>query len=427
LAAKRCLKGDLMPHVPTGFFELDETLDGGIISPSCICISGKFNQNQRNFILQLTYNFLKNNLKGLYICLDRPTAEIKRHFKRAKLDITGYDKNYSLFFMDFFSYSQKALIETAELRTLEYNPHMLLETISPFLDWIKNGFIIIDSLSTLTLNMDTKEAYDFIRGIKLLSRAFNLIIIGVTHEPVADLNLIVSSSDGNLIFRGETLFLDRFENVNNQTFLISNEPDGKIELKPLAETENKQFLLSAMADSHELKIMPVLRLAASVEIDGSIEELTEKLTLLEDEKTIKKTPHCSAIKCATCNGQSFEFYLQCPQCENRLLSRGEIIEHFACGYIDFQSNFKQENKLICLKCNKELKQIGVDYRRVGVGYSCINRHLFSTPKLVFVCSNCREQFELSEAKLEKQYIYELTERGKHQIKQDSYDQSVLSI
>ncbi|MCW3983415.1 MAG: hypothetical protein NWE96_05410 [Candidatus Bathyarchaeota archaeon] len=416
-----------MLHVPTGFSILDETLESGIIAPSCICISGKFTPNQRNFILQLTNNFLKNGLKGLYICLDRPAAEIKRHFKQIKLDITAYDKSYSLFFIDFFSYSQKALIETAELRTLEYNPHMLLETISPFLDWIKNGFIIIDSLSTLTLNMDTKEAYDFIRGIKLLGRAFNLIIIGITHAPVADLDLIVSNSDGNLLFKGETLIVDRFEHVNHQEFLLSTDQDGKVALKSPTETENEQTLLSILADFQELKITPTLKLTTSAEIDGSIDEVAEKLTLLEDKKTVKKTPYCSTIKCATCNGQSFEFYLQCPQCESRLLNRGEIIEHFSCGYVDFDTNFKRDDKLVCLKCNKDLKQIGVDYRRVGVGYSCANRHLFSTPRIVFVCSKCKEQFDFSEAKLEKQYIYELTEKGKHQLSQDRYDQNVLSV
>jgi len=416
-----------MRHVPTGFSKLDEILDTGIITPSCICVSGKFTLHQRNFLLQLTNHLLENNLKGLYICLDRPKSEVKRQFKQIKLDITAYDRNYSLFFIDFFSYSQMALIETAELRTLEYNPHMLLETISPFLDWIKNGFIIIDSLSTLTLNMDTKEAYDFMRGIKMLGRAFDLLIIGVTHAPVADLDLVVSNSDGNLLFSGETLIVDRFEHVGRQALLVSNDEYGKIVLKSLTETKKQQSLISFLSDAQVLKITPTLSLAASTEIGGSAEEVAQKLNLLEEEKTVKKTPHCSSAKCATCNSQTFEFYLQCPECESRLLNRGEIIEHFICGCVDFDSNFKHEDKLVCPKCNKELKQVGVDYRRVGVGYSCANRHMFSAPRIVFVCTQCRAQFGLSEAKLEKQYTYELTEKGKRQAEQDSYDQSVLSI
>ena len=419
----------IMQYVRTGFPDLDKILHTGIIRPSCISVSGKFTLNQRNFLLQLTHNFLRNDHKGVYICLDRPAAEIKRHFKQIKLNVTPYADNYGLFFIDFFSYSQKALIETSELRTLEYNPRMLLETISPFLDWIKNGFIIIDSLSTLTLNMDTKEAYDFIRGLKLLGRAFNLIIIGVTHAPLADLDLVVSNCDGNLHFKSETLTVDFFEQASREVLLISNNKDGKIILKSssLNETESTNSLLSTLSDSQGLKITPMLSLATSPEINWcSAEDLPEKIKMLEEEKTVKKTPYCSSIRCTNCGAQTLEFYLQCPECGNRLLNRGEIIEHFICGYVDFDCNFKRENKLVCLKCNKELKQLGVDYRRVGTGYSCVNRHLFSAPRIVFVCHQCREQFDLNEAKLEKQYIYELNEKGKCQVSQDSYEPSVLS-
>ena len=102
------------------------------------------------------------------------------------------------------------------------------------------------------------------------------------------------------------------------------------------------------------------------------------------------------------------------------------MEHFACGYVDFDYNFKRENKLVCSKCNKELKQLGVDYRRVGTGYSCGNKHLFSAPRIFFVCHTCKEQFDLNEAKIEKQYIYELTEKGKRQVSHGSYKHNVLT-
>jgi len=413
----------------TGFPALDKILHTGIITPSCISVSGKFTLNQRKFLLQLSYNFLRNGHKGLYICLDHPATEIQQHFKQIKLKITPYIDNYSLFFIDFFSYSQNALIKTAKLRTLKYKPRMMLETIGPFLDWIKNGFIIIDSLSTLILNMDEKEAYDFIRGLKLLGRAFNVLIIGVTHAPLADLDPIVSNCDGNLHFNDQALIVDFFEQVNREVLLISNDKDGKIILKPYSfnETETTNSLLSILSDSQDLKITPMLSLVTAPEINWcSAEDLPEKIKILEEQKIIKKTPFCSTIRCTNCGAQTLEFYLQCPECGDRLLDRGEIIEHFTCGYVDFDYNFKRENKFVCLKCNKELKQLGVDYRRVGTGYSCVNKHLFSAPRIVFVCCQCRKQFDLNEAKLEKQYIYELNEKGKRQVLQDSYKHSILS-
>lgn len=108
--------------------------------------------------------------------------------------------------------------------------------------------------------------------------------------------------------------------------------------------------------------------------------------------------------------------MQCPECENRLLEKWVVIEHFKCGYTDFKSTFKTDGKLICPKCGTELKQIGVDYRRVDTGYRCANKHLFSNPILSFVCSECKEKFNLSDAKLKDQYEYELTEEGQLQAK-----------
>jgi len=177
-------------HIPTGFPELDSILDGGLLNPAIVCVSGQFQPNQRNFTLQLVHTFLQNGYKGLYLCLDRPATEVRNQFSRIDININSYNEQNELFFLDFFTYSQKALIETSTLRTLEYKPRLLLDTISPFLDWIKGGFIIIDTLSTLTLNMNEKEAYEFMRGLKLLGHAFNLTCLGATHTQVAELEAI---------------------------------------------------------------------------------------------------------------------------------------------------------------------------------------------------------------------------------------------
>jgi archaellum biogenesis ATPase FlaH len=366
-----------LQYVRTGFPTLDKILHPGIITPSCISVSGKFSLNQRNFLLQLTHNFLRSDRKGLYICLDHSASEIKQYFKQIKLDITPYADNYGLFFIDFFSYNQ----EKSKRRKIKYNPHVLLEKISSFLDWIKNGFVIIDSLSTLILNMDTNEAHDFISGLKLFGREFNLIIVGVSHAPLADLDMAVSTCDGNFHFKGEALTVDFFEQASRTVLLLSKDKDGKVILKPslISEMESTNSILSLLSDSEGLRIAPMLGLVASPEADWClVEDLPEKLKVLEEEKTVKKTPYCSSVRCTCCGSVALEFYLECPECGNRLLDRGEIN-----------------------------------------GYCCGNGHLFSVPRIVFVCHQCGEQFGLSEAKLEKQFIYELDEKVKLQVSKDS--------
>jgi len=364
------------------------------------------------------YNFLQNGYKGLYLCLDRPANEVRNQFSRLDIDINSYNEQNELFFLDFFTYSQKALIETSTFRTLEYKPRLLLDTISPFLDWIKGGFIIIDTLSTLTLNMNDKEAYEFMRGLKLLGRAFNLTCLGAAHTQVTELEAITSNSDGNLQFKEAAVFINRFENIPETMLLVTAGKDGKVVLKaPFGSEENEQKevpLLEALSNSKSLKIIPNLNLAPSLRGVGSIETLPEKIKPLEDDDVISKTPYCSTAYCSHCHSQTMELYLQCPECQSRVLDKGEILEHFKCGNVGFESAFTRGDKLVCQKCNSELKQLGVDYRRVGVGYRCANKHIFSIPRIMFVCTQCKTEFDLREAKLQTLFSYELTEKGKRQ-------------
>jgi archaellum biogenesis ATPase FlaH len=411
-----------LEYVLTGFAELDKVLETGLASPSCVCISGQLQQVQHSFALQLTYNFLQKGMKGLYICMDRPANEARNQFKRLGLDINEYAENYSLFFIDFFTYSQKALIESSALQN--YKPKMLMDTLGPFLDWIKNGFVIVDTLSTLTLNMDAKEAYDVIRGVKLLGRAFGLIIVGIMSRVVSELDPIVTNSDGNIIFEGDTLLLEGFENLHNETLVVSTGKDGAVTLEsPFSEAVKKRksvSILKVLSDAKTLKAVPTLNLALSHETGYMVEEVAEKISPLEEEGNATKTPCCSTVYCRNCKSKELELYLQCPECQSRVLEKGDVLEHFKCGNIDFESNFEREGKLMCQKCNTELKQLGVDYRKIGVGYRCDNKHFFSLPKIVFICAQCREQFTLNEAELQTQYSYELTNAGKRKAVQAGY-------
>lgn len=370
----------------------------------------------------MTNNFLQSGRKGLYICLDRPASEVRSHFKLLDIDIEAYDKNYSLFFVDFFTYSQKAFIENSTRRALEYTPRLLLDTLSPFLDWIKNGFAIIDSLSTLMLNMEGKEAYEFTRGMKLISRAFNLVTVGITHLSVAELEPIASNSDGNLQFKDDILKINRFENVNNEILPFSTDKDGKIFFKspfPNRLNELGGSILAALTNTSPLKIVPTINLTPA-NVNCSQKALAEQMKTLEEQNIVSKTPDYSTVCCSQCGSTSMEVYMQCPYCQNRVLEKGDVLEHFKCGNVGFEESYRQDDKLVCEKCNTLLKQLGVDYRKVGVGYQCANRHIVAIPQVVFVCTDCKTLFDVNTAKLQTQYSYELTEKGKRQAIQAGY-------
>ncbi|MEM3378706.1 MAG: ATPase domain-containing protein [Candidatus Bathyarchaeia archaeon] len=414
-----------MTKVSTGFVELDKVLHGGISKPSCICISGETTQYITPLVFQMTYTFLQDGLRGLYVCLDRSAEETVAYFKESGFDIDRFTEDYSLFFLDFFSQSQAALIESAQLGALLYNPDESFAAIGQFMDWIKNGFIIIDTLSTFTLNLETKKAYEFVRALKLLARTFNLIIIGITYTAPLETKtaeLLRSVSDGNLAFEDNLLYVSSFLGVarGSERLIVTKDERGRLVLKQLLPSglneEITSKLEAALGKAQMLTVKPTLTLTTSPTIDLPIEKVMGAIEKLSAPNGILAAkPYCTSIACPHCGSQEVYLFLRCPDCGSSLLEKGETLEHFNCGHVAFRPNFEDEGKLVCPKCHKELRQIGVDYKQVGAWYKCSAGHISPNVQFQFVCSNCSHEFDVDDAKLETQKRYELTEKGKQVI------------
>jgi CheY-like chemotaxis protein len=71
---------------------------------------------------------------------------------------------------------------------------------------------------------------------------------------------------------------------------------------------------------------------------------------------------------------------RCPHCGSGNLIRGQLIEHFSCGNVGMEQDYKVDHKYTCPKCQKELKLLGTDYRNVGIRYRCLDcNEIFPTP------------------------------------------------
>ncbi len=71
---------------------------------------------------------------------------------------------------------------------------------------------------------------------------------------------------------------------------------------------------------------------------------------------------------------------KCPRCDSSNLVKGQLVEHFSCGYVGLDRDFKKEAKYICPKCNKDLRLIGTDYRNIGIHYRCLDcNEIFTKP------------------------------------------------
>ncbi|MEM0313269.1 MAG: ATPase domain-containing protein [Candidatus Bathyarchaeia archaeon] len=410
-------------YVPTGFPELDNRLNGGLVKPSCVGICGEHATQIYPFLFNLTQNFLKAGLRGLYVCLDSSAEDVKFHMKSLGINLEHYESDYSIFYLDFFTESQKALMEQAKIGILEYDPEEAFKAIAQFLDWIKEGFLIIDSISTLTLNMDPRKAYELTRALKLLTRPFNLITLGVMYPSSLDpkvFSALCSNADGQFIIDKETLRIGHILGVpvNGEIFLITKDQHGKIYLKPALPREISRDMmlevLNIFAKTNSVSVNPLLTLEMPWS-NADAQDLIFTMEKLREADVLSSKAHCSSLSCPYCGSYRAHFHLKCPQCESLLFDKGEAIEHFNCGHIDFQRNFERDGELECPKCRKKLRLVGVDYRKIHSLYKCSNGHIFSSPMIRFTCTKCHRSFSLEEAHMTPQHTYELTEHGRDQL------------
>jgi len=142
------------------------------------------------------------------------------------------------------------------------------------------------------------------------------------------------------------------------------------------------------------------------------EEILSALDELVKAGFAEAKPLHSAVACPFCGSLKPSLLLQCPQCGSGQLSKGEALEHMKCGGMDFRFSFQRDNgELICPKCGKKLRQLGVDYRKVSSLYKCSNGHFFSLPVFSFKCFECGKSFDIDEACLKTIHQYKLTKKG----------------
>jgi predicted RNA-binding Zn-ribbon protein involved in translation (DUF1610 family) len=94
----------------------------------------------------------------------------------------------------------------------------------------------------------------------------------------------------------------------------------------------------------------------------------------------------------------------CPRDDSSNLIKGQLIEHFSCGYVGLDKDFKQDSRYVCPKCHKDLRLIGTDYRNIGIHYRCQDDgEIFTTP--VIKWRNLRTRKEWNQEELKEMEVY----------------------
>lgn len=95
--------------------------------------------------------------------------------------------------------------------------------------------------------------------------------------------------------------------------------------------------------------------------------------------------------CPTCYSSFINFREVCPRCGSANLSVDDLIHHFPCGYVGPEREFKEGENLICPKCGKVLRHIGMDYDRPSIIYNCEDcNYTFQEPEITGLCFYCEE-------------------------------------
>ncbi|MBN1160715.1 MAG: restriction endonuclease [Dehalococcoidales bacterium] len=107
---------------------------------------------------------------------------------------------------------------------------------------------------------------------------------------------------------------------------------------------------------------------------------------------------------------------RCPACDSSQLTRGQLIEHFACGHIGLEEEFMHGLNQICPKCRRELKLIGTDYRKPGLRYICGSCHgVFPAPVIKCRCLKTGEIYRLEELEYVPLSSYSLNESSRKRL------------
>jgi len=148
------------------------------------------------------------------------------------------------------------------------------------------------------------------------------------------------------------------------------------------------------------------------ELGKSPEEMLRLLDRLSEDQYVLREFRDTLILCPHCQSHRTKVQYRCPECNSYEIAKGIAIEHYECRHVDFMQSYKvgPEEALRCPECGKRLKQIGVDYRKIGSYYRC--RHclkFFGVPLDSHRCQKCGESFETKDAVWGTLWAYRINE------------------
>ena len=126
--------------------------------------------------------------------------------------------------------------------------------------------------------------------------------------------------------------------------------------------------------------------------------------------------------CPYCLHSSLRLKRLCPYCRSSLIIRKEVLHHFRCGWVGIEDEAAQGTDLVCPKCKKHLRHIGVDYERASESYYCTTcLKIFAQPLEEFLSVPCGRQIPKDGIMIHPIFVYRMTQIGEEAAAKQSFD------
>ena len=169
-------------------------------------------------------------------------------------------------------------------------------------------------------------------------------------------------------------------------------------LSSLGANERAIKLVAAMLAEGMTDIRPVIDFASEQGFNYPFVEKTleikayEAVSILEslvNKGILKKDFFDRFLHCPQCRSVNLRPTIHCPKCSSGNIAHGRILEHSVCDYVGLEEEFMTQGRLVCPKCQTELRKLDIDYRSLGLMRKCLDcGNVFSIPVMKWRCLKC---------------------------------------
>lgn len=187
--------------------------------------------------------------------------------------------------------------------------------------------------------------------------------------------------------------------VDRAIRLIEGLADGSIDrLVPVLDAESP----SAYVYPEALEVLAVERGA-----EAAI------LRSLADKGILDTEPVATVPVCPFCLTYPMRVERYCDACGSTAVHRTTMIHHFRCGNVSVEETYQQGDSLVCPKCERALRHIGVDYERPSRVWLCDDcGKVMSQPELRYHSLTCGRKVPIDDV-LDRQVVaYSLSGDGR---------------